>query len=143
MESKEEMIWTGKPSQMSNFGTYLLCILFSWLLLIPVFIMLWKWIVLNSKKYELTTQRLKAKSGVFSQHVDELELYRVKDYRIEKPFWLRIYSLGNVILETSDKTTPIFILEAVKGPEKIKDRIRDLVEKVRDSKQVREVDGFQ
>ena len=139
MENKEAVIWSGKPSQMQNFGTYLLCILFCFLI-IPIFIMIWKWISLNAIKYQLTSQRLKTISGVFNQQVDELELYRVKDYRIEKPFWLRLYSLGNIILETSDKSSPIFVIEAVKGPEKVKDTIRDLVEDVRDNKGVKEVD---
>jgi uncharacterized membrane protein YdbT with pleckstrin-like domain len=37
-------------------------------------------------KCELTNQRLKHSYGVLSQTTDEIELYRVRDYQVERSF---------------------------------------------------------
>jgi hypothetical protein len=69
-----------------------------------------------------------------------MELYRVRDYKVERPFFLRLFSLGNVILMTSDKTTPTVVISAIKKSEEGREKIRPLVEARRDAKKVREID---
>jgi hypothetical protein len=78
--------------------------------------------------------------GVFTRATEELELYRIKDTALIEPFWLRMFSLGNVVLMTSDRSTPEVIVEAVKNPDEVRELIRAKVEALRDTKRVREVD---
>src|SRR5262245_37499072 len=96
MATAEKTLWQGHPSHVTNFWTYVLCGLTFWLI-VPIFIALWKWLEMRCFVYELTTERLKHTSGVFSKRLDELELYRVKDIAIEQPFALRLFSLANII----------------------------------------------
>ena len=56
------------------------------------------------------------------------------------PFVLRLFSLGNITLRTSDKSTPIVRLKAVPKAENLREVIRQHVEDMREKKQVREVD---
>ncbi|MDO5770497.1 MAG: PH domain-containing protein [Psychrobacter sp.] len=135
----ESTIWQGKPSHILNLKLYIFCLLFSWLV-IPLLIMLWQMIKLKSTTYELTDQRLKIKTGVFSQQFDELELYRIKDYRYERPFLLRLLGRGNLILVTSDSTDNVITLQAISEGEQLRQKIRDLVEQRRLSRGVREMD---
>ena len=72
--------------------------------------------------------------------MDELELYRVKDYRLENPFFLRMFSLGNIVLETSDRSSPVVRINAIQNAEELREKIRNCVETRRDQKGVREVD---
>jgi uncharacterized membrane protein YdbT with pleckstrin-like domain len=90
--------------------------------------------------YELTNERLKHSSGVFSRNVDVLELYRVKDMKQELPFHFRIFGLGRILLETSDRSTPAVVLNAIHQSTEVADLIRRNVEAQRDKKRVREVD---
>jgi uncharacterized membrane protein YdbT with pleckstrin-like domain len=108
----EEVIWSGSSSQVRNLHIYLLCALFCWLI-IPIFYAIWKWIELRSRHYELTTQRVRIRPGIFSKRTDELELYRVKDTTILEPFWQRIFGLGNIVITTNDASTPSLTLEAL------------------------------
>ncbi|MHA6287967.1 PH domain-containing protein [Maricaulis sp. CAU 1757] len=135
----EQHIWVGHPSQLSHLGLYIVCLVFAWLV-IPVFIALWTWIATRAVKYELTTQRIRFSTGVFTREVDDIELYRVKDYRIEKPFWLRLVGLGHIIVLTSDQTTPELKIRAIAKPEALADLIREHVERRRDAKRVSEID---
>jgi uncharacterized membrane protein YdbT with pleckstrin-like domain len=137
--TEEKDVWFGTPSQVVNFWTFFFGILFIWLIF-PLFIMLWKWLEVKNTKYELTTERLRTRYGILNKKTDVLELYRVRDYRFEQPFFLRIFSLGNVILITSDKSHPQVIVNAIPGGEEFQEKLRIQVEQCRTRKGVREVD---
>ena len=109
-------------------------------MIFPLFIILWKWLVIKCTKYELTNQRLKKQYGVLNKKIDELELYRIKDYKLDQPFFLRLFSLGNIVLKTSDKSHPTVIIPAVSESAELREKIRSLVENLRDQKRIREVD---
>ena len=77
-----------------------------------------------------------------SRRTDELELYRVKDTAYEQPFFLRLFSLANIILTTSDVSTPQVMIDAIPAEEarQLRETIRICVEQSRDRTRVREVD---
>ena len=129
----DKMLWEDRPSQISNFWIYLL---FFWTIIPPIIV------YLNTRftKYELDSQRLIIKKGILSQSIEETELYRVKDYSILKPLFLRLFGLGNLVLTTSDKTNKYVTLKAIKDVEKISDLVRTHVEKARKRTGTKEVD---
>jgi uncharacterized membrane protein YdbT with pleckstrin-like domain len=137
--STERPLWTGAPSQVLNLRTYVLCGLFFWLV-VPIFIALWQWLVLKYTTYELTTERLRTRYGVLNKKMDELELYRVRDYELEQPWFLRFFGLANITLQTSDRSHPVVVLRAIPNGEQVREQIRTAVEECRVKKRVREVD---
>ena len=128
-----KILWKGGPSQISNFWGYLLLF---WTVIIPI----WIYLVTRFTKYELNSERLIIKKGILSQNIEETELYRIKDYSVFKPFFLRIFGLGNLVLTSSDKNNKYVSLLAIKDVEKIKDLIRGHVEKSRKRTGTKEVD---
>src|SRR4029077_2485307 len=50
----EEIVWRGAPSQWKNFGVYLLCGLFCWLI-VPIFFGVPHYLQTKCKIFELTT----------------------------------------------------------------------------------------
>ena len=137
--SEEKKVWFGTPSQVVNLGSFVFMGLFFWLVF-PLFIIFWKWLGIKNTKYELTTERLRTRYGILNKQTDELELYRVRDYKFEQPFFLRLFSLGNIVLQTSDKSHPEVILRAIPNGEELREEIRIHVEECRRKKGVREVD---
>lgn len=91
-------------------------------------------------RYEISPEELFYYSGILYRKHEFLELYRAKDYRIDRPFIYRIFGLGNLTIYTSDKTTPVFKMEAIPNPQDIYKTLRDLVEQNRRAKHVFEVD---
>ena len=108
--AEETPIWTGSPSQKTNIGFFLL----TFILIIPPIV---RYLKTKFTRYEITTQRIIFHSGVFSRRREELELYRVKDYRVIAPLLYRMFGLENVILETSDRTTPEITLPNPRSPD--------------------------
>src|SRR5881227_3468150 len=135
----EETVWRGTSSQWKNFGLYILCALFCWLI-VPIFIALARYLETKNKVYELTTERLKTTEGVFGKVTDTLELYRVKDLETRQPFLYRLVGIENVQINTSDVTSPFVIVEAIPCAVALGDKIRNQVELIRAQKRVREID---
>ena len=135
----EKLVWSGSPSQVTNLLPFVFWGLLFWLV-VPIFIILWKWLVTNMTRYELTTERLRTRHGVLNRKMDELELYRVRDYKLDQPFFLRLFSLGNIILQTSDLSNPVITLHAIPDCEQVREQIRNSVEACRVKKGVREMD---
>ena len=90
--------------------------------------------------YELTTQRLKIHRGILNRRLEELELYRVKDYIMDQPLLLRLLGLGNLTLVTSDASTPRIAIRAIPGVTAVREQLRTAVQSERDRKRVRELD---
>src|ERR1700730_17424844 len=135
----EETVWRGTPSQWKNFGVFILCGLFCWLI-VPIFIALARFLQTKNKIYELTTERLKMTEGVLSKVTDTLELYRVKDIETRQPFLYRLVRIENVQLNTSDASSPFVLAEAIPHQVGLADKIRNQVETIRQQKGVREID---
>ncbi|MDD2306866.1 MAG: PH domain-containing protein [Prolixibacteraceae bacterium] len=91
-------------------------------------------------RYEIHAEELRYYSGIFRRKHEFIENYRIKDYRVERPLIYRLFGLGNLIIYTSDKTTPVFRLDAIRNPEEKYKVLRGLVELNRREKHVFEVD---
>ena len=135
----EEIVWRGTSSQWKNFGAFVVCTLFCWLI-VPIFIAIARYLQTKNKVYELTTERLKITEGVFSKVTDTLELYRVKDIETRQPFFHRMVGIENVQMNTSDTSSPFVFIEAIPSSVALADKIRNQVEAVRAQKGVREID---
>lgn len=86
--------------------------------------------------YELTGDRIFVQSGFLSMREEEIRLYRVLDVSFKASIGQRIFGVGSVILETSDKTAGNIELQSVKQARKVKEMIAAKVEEQRDRKRV-------
>jgi uncharacterized membrane protein YdbT with pleckstrin-like domain len=162
----EQIVWRGTSSQWKNFGAFaiwgvtsviLICLsIFLWqvatgptaafaplllvLLLVPISILVARYVTTKTKTYELTTERLKISEGVFNKIIDTLELYRVKDIETRQPFFYRLGGVENIQLNTSDTSTPFVLIDAIPCRVGLGDQIRNQVETIRQQKGVREID---
>ena len=154
MTEQESSMWQGRPSQWLNFWHYtaglLACaaIITSGLFFPPAFAALalpvpfiaWKFLVIRTQNYDLTTERLKITRGVINQHIDEIELYRIKDSQLVRTWWMRLTGLAAVTLQTSDRSMPTLLIPAIRDGASMRELLRKQVELQRDKKRVREMD---
>jgi uncharacterized membrane protein YdbT with pleckstrin-like domain len=102
--------------------------------------LLWQILKVWCIRYEIDPEQLKYSSGVILRKHEFVENYRIKDFLIEKPLIYRMFDLGNLTIYTSDKTTPILHLYAIRKPEEKCQILRGLVEISRKEKRVYEID---
>jgi uncharacterized membrane protein YdbT with pleckstrin-like domain len=134
--NEERIEWQGHPSQWKNLWWFLAC-----LLLVPIPWALWRWLETRNTTYILTDQRLKTTRGVFNRTTEDLELYRVRDSRFKQYLAERLFDLGQIVLYTTDETSPEIRMTFIKDAEAVREKIRTLVEARRDAKRVRYLDA--
>jgi uncharacterized membrane protein YdbT with pleckstrin-like domain len=81
-----------------------------WVPLVPlgagVLLLLLLWIRVKSFSYRTTDQRLFIRRGWLAKHVNELELYRVKDVVVDQNVLQRLLGYGTITVLAADDTTP-------------------------------------
>lgn len=138
--SLEKDVWKGSPSHWTSFLYYIVCVPLIFCFGIGLLMGIWRYLTIRTWKISITTQRVINEKGVLSKTTDELELFRVKDITLDQPFFLRLVGLSNIILYTSDKTTPIVTIPGVPNGKKLREELRSVIDKRRDEKGVRERD---
>jgi uncharacterized membrane protein YdbT with pleckstrin-like domain len=139
MHEEERTLWEGRPSHVRDVPFHVLCLLTAWLV-VPVFASLRRYLSTRFHRYEVTTERIQITTGILSKHLEEIELYRVKDTSLQQPWFLRLFGLSNILIRTSDQTTPVVILAAVPNGRVLRENLRGCVEKQRDKTRTRELD---
>lgn len=105
-------------------------------------IIAWKWIEYFGASYEITPERLVIRKGIFMKSIDEIELYRIKDIRIDFTLINQIANVGTLGITSSDETTrdgPLMLRMIVNAKTR-REQLRDLVDAARRRRGVREVD---
>lgn len=152
----ESVIWTGSPSQWLNAGWFVACLvgaaaffaaavilaqpLIAAGAVIPFLVALWKALVVGTTRIRVTTERITTTMGIFSRHKWDTELYRVKDTTLHEPFLLRLVRRANILIVSSDRSTPVVALRALPDAEWLRQQIRMNVERLRLKRGVREMD---
>lgn len=99
-----------------------------WVALVPVavgvVVLLLLWIRIKSWGYRLTTQRLFVRRGWLAKHVEEVELYRVKDVTVDQGFLQRLLGYGTITVFSDDESTPETDLIRISRPITVKEMIR-------------------
>jgi len=92
--------------------------------------------------YEITDQRLIVKRGLVMKSIDEIELYRIKDVRVDFSVINQIADIGTITITSSDRTTQNmqFVLRDIPAARERREGIRKLVDRARRQRGVRELD---
>jgi uncharacterized membrane protein YdbT with pleckstrin-like domain len=102
----------------------------------------WKWFHNIAATYEVTEERLIVRRGIFIKSIDEVELYRVKDVRINFTIVNQMADIGAISITSSDETTRTgdLVLRDIKHARARRETLRRLVDTARQKRRVREVD---
>ena len=94
------------------------------LLAIQVLFLAVAWLRLRSTLYTVTNQRVMIETGLIAKAVNEIDLRYVNDSQFTQGVMQRILGIGNVTLVSTDKTTPVFVLRAIRDPRGVREIIR-------------------
>jgi len=116
-----------------------------WPLLISglaLLIVAWKWVENMAARFDVCRDRLIVRKGIFIKSLDEIELYRVKDVRLDFSLVNQMAGIGTITVTSSDETTrgePL-VLRQVERAAHRREELRGLVEAARQKRRVREID---
>jgi uncharacterized membrane protein YdbT with pleckstrin-like domain len=124
----------------AGWGTLLLCLVGIGFVILAV-----RWIGNRSTLYEVTEDRMILYRGIVRKSIDEIELYRVKDVRLDYSIVNQISGIGTLTITSSDETTrggPLVIRDVEHAKER-REKLRELVSNARRLRGVREFDMVQ
>jgi hypothetical protein len=116
VQKEEKVLWEGKPSGIMDKAKTAMNV--------------------NSVTYTITNQRITVIKGLLSTQVEEIELYKVKDQKIEQSLIEKATNVGNVIIYSIDPSTPVIKIEHVENPMQVKDIIRNAVLDCKNAKNI-------
>jgi uncharacterized membrane protein YdbT with pleckstrin-like domain len=129
--------WGWLRGTLAGWATLALC-----LVGVGLIIVLIKWVENLGTTYEISEDRLILRKGIFVKSIDEVELYRVKDVRLDFSLIAQWANIGTITVTSSDETTrdaPLVIRD-VDNANKRREALRRLVEAARQKRRVRELD---
>ena len=89
---------------------------------------LWCGLPWTFTKYGMSDDRLFVQTGLFSTHEMEVRLYRVLNIRLDRSFSQRIFGLGTIHVDTSDRDLKCFELKNIRDCQGVKELLSEQVE---------------
>lgn len=122
---------------VSGLGLYPLALVAISLVIIVV-----KWVQNLAATYEITGERLIIRSGIIFKSIDEVELYRIKDIRIDFSLLNQMAGIGRITITSSDETTKYvdLVMPEIQQAQERREHLRRLVDTARQKRRVREID---
>lgn len=86
--------------------------------------------------YTLLEDKFLVDSGLFTSHQEEIRLYRIVDISLTRTFIQKIFGLGTILCDTSDKSCPKLEIINIKDVKNVKELLSEAVENERVRKRV-------
>lgn len=88
-------------------------------------------------RYALSEDRIFLETGLLNTRQEEVILYRVRDISLRITLGQRIFGVGSVIVQSSDKSMPLLEMRNIKRPREVKELLYKQVEAMKVSRRMR------
>jgi uncharacterized membrane protein YdbT with pleckstrin-like domain len=126
----ENTLFNGHPVVIYNFWQWL-AVLFTFGIAYLVY-----WIQSISTNYEITTQRVRIERGILSKSKENIELFRIDHFDLQKPLGMRLAGQCILHLRSSDTNFPTVIILGIPNLESLADTLREYSLRERKRRQV-------
>ena len=119
IDEVERPLFTGNPAVISSLGQWVIVVItlgIGWLVY---------WVKSRSILYTLTTQRIQIEEGLFSTIKASVELFRIDDFDIHRPFGMRVLGYSMLHLRSSDPDLATVIISGIPNLEALADQLRE------------------
>lgn len=120
----ETVLFDMRPAARAYIGLIVWGILLLPFFLIGLLLLLRAWYLVAATRYRLTTQRLFVQRGLVAKHLEEVELFRVKDVTLRQGVIERLMGVGRVIVLSTDDTASRLVLTGLLDPLQAKEQVR-------------------
>jgi uncharacterized membrane protein YdbT with pleckstrin-like domain len=115
----ERPLFAGHPAVISSIGQWLLVVLTLGIAYV-VF-----WLRSLSISYDITSQRIRVERGLLSKTKENVELFRIDDFDLDKPLGMRLLGHCQLRLRSSDPNQQTVTITGIPGLEQLADTLRE------------------
>lgn len=112
-----------------------------WLILLSlscVGLAFYRFLYIRCIRYLITGEIIRVSRGILFKRIDQVELYRLKDYIVYRPLRLQLFGLMDLQLKGTDPENPVIWLRGIPISDLV-DQIRDRVQAARGHNQIVEI----
>ena len=109
-----------------------------WLSMISTVLAFYRFVYIRNIRYEVGPEIIRITRGVFFKRMDQIELFRVKDYVLTQPFLLQLFRLMDLELKSTDPLNPVIWLRGIPYSDLV-DTIRAHVQDARQHNRIYEI----
>jgi membrane protein YdbS with pleckstrin-like domain len=115
----ERPLFAGHPAVISSIGQWLLVVLTLGIAYV-VF-----WLRSLSISYDITSQRIRVERGLLSKTKENVELFRIDDFDLDKPLGMRLLGHCQLRFRSSDPNQQTVTITGIPGLEQLADTLRE------------------
>ena len=115
----ERQLFVGHPAVISSVTQWIIVVVTIGIAAIVY------WVKSRSLTYKLTTQRIQIERGLFSTVKSSVELFRIDDFDIHRPFGMRMLGFSMLHLRSSDPDLPTVMISGIPNLEALADELRE------------------
>jgi membrane protein YdbS with pleckstrin-like domain len=115
----ERELWAGNPAVLYSLGRWVIAVL-----TLGIGYLVY-WVKSRSVIYTLTTQRIQIERGLFSTIKASVELFRIDDFDIHRPFGMRVLGYSVLHLRSSDPDFQSVTIEGIPNLQALADQLRE------------------
>jgi len=98
----------------------------------------YRFFYIRATLYIITIGYIRINRGIFFKRTEQVELFRLKDFIITRPFILQLFRLMDLTLKGTDPENPILYLRGIPDSTLI-DTLRELVQSARQGNRIYEI----
>ena len=109
-----------------------------WFSLVALAMACYRFTYIRKIRYLVTPEIIRIRRGIFFKRIDQVELYRIKDYVLTQSFLLQIFRLMDLELRSTDPVNPVIWLRGIPVSNLV-DTIREHVQEARQHNRIYEI----
>lgn len=133
---EEQTIWVDRPVLRDVFLNPIWIILSIGTGGLFLFVVAYLVVVRLTTRYTLTNHRLMIEKGIIAKKIDDIELYRIKDTKLDQGVIDRMLQIGSVKVNTSDASGN-WNIQKILSPRDTREKIRKATEQLKQNRNVR------
>ncbi len=98
-------------------------------LLVLIVVAVGSWLVRVSREYRIFEESMEVETGIVARRIDNVQLFRVRDIGLSQSVLGRFLGVGDVVVTSTDHTSPLVVLRGMEGPRAVYETLRELVAK--------------
>ena len=87
---------------------------------------------LSFTRYYLTPTKFITRAGLFNVEEDEIDLYKIIDKSVNRPFFQRLFGCGTIVIHSKDADTPTKEVKSIKAVRQVSNLIDKHMNNMRD-----------
>ena len=87
---------------------------------------------LSFTRYYLTSTKFITRVGFFNVEEDEIDLYKIIDKSVQRPFFQRLFGCGTIVIHSKDADTPTKEVKSIKSVRQVSNLIDKHMNNMRD-----------